>query len=87
MKLHGMVCRGLAALLLAGCAAAAPALAQGWPARPVKMVVSQPPGTGPDIIVRMFADFLSKEWGQAAVVENEYRRREILSKAIRLQRE
>lgn len=44
--------------------------AQDWPARPVKFIVSQAPGTSPDITARFLADRLSKLWGQPLVVEN-----------------
>jgi tripartite-type tricarboxylate transporter receptor subunit TctC len=46
------------------------ALAQEWPARPVKFIVSQAPGTSPDIVARIVADRLSKIWNQSVVVEN-----------------
>jgi tripartite-type tricarboxylate transporter receptor subunit TctC len=52
-------------VLLAG-----PAAAQEWPARPVKFVVSQPPGTSPDIVARFLADKLSRALGQQVIVEN-----------------
>lgn len=55
---------GLAAL------AATHAHAQAWPQRPVKLIVSQTPGTSPDITARLIADRLSKLWGQGVVVEN-----------------
>ena len=51
-------------------AAASPAAAQDWPARPVKFVVSQPPGTSPDITARLLAERLSRLVGQQVVVEN-----------------
>ena len=45
--------------------------AQGaWPQRPVKWIVSQPAGAGPDILARYVAEQLSKALGQAVVVEN-----------------
>jgi tripartite-type tricarboxylate transporter receptor subunit TctC len=46
------------------------AFAQEWPARPVKFIVSQAPGTSPDITARYLADRLSKLWNQSVVVEN-----------------
>jgi tripartite-type tricarboxylate transporter receptor subunit TctC len=49
---------------------AATAHAQDWPARPVKFIVSQPPGTSPDIVARFLADRLSRYLGQPVVVEN-----------------
>jgi tripartite-type tricarboxylate transporter receptor subunit TctC len=32
--------------------------AQGWPSKPVKVIISQPPGTAPDIITRLLTDGL-----------------------------
>ena len=46
------------------------AFAQEWPARPVRFIVSQAPGTSPDITARYLADRLSKVWNQSVVVEN-----------------
>ena len=52
-------------------ALAAPALrAQAWPDRPVKWVLSQPAGSGPDNVARILSDRLAKAWGQAVVIEN-----------------
>ena len=45
-------------------------LAQSWPQRPVKFIVSLGPGSGADIGARLYADRLTKLWGQPAVVEN-----------------
>ncbi len=63
----------LQATAAAAAAAASPlALAQGpgWPQRPVKWIVSQPAGAGPDILARFIADQLGKLWKQPVVVEN-----------------
>ena len=49
---------------------ASPLHAQGYPTRPVQIIVPQPPGGGTDIITRIFADQLSKHLGQTFVVEN-----------------
>ena len=46
------------------------ALAQAWPAKPVKLVVSTGPGIATDIIARIVADRLSRSMGQQFVVEN-----------------
>jgi tripartite-type tricarboxylate transporter receptor subunit TctC len=46
------------------------AFAQEWPTRPVKFIVSQAPGTSPDITARYLADRLSRLWNQSVVVEN-----------------
>ena len=47
-----------------------PAKAQDWPSRPVKFIVSQAPGTSPDITARYLADRFAKLIGQQVVVEN-----------------
>lgn len=46
------------------------AAAQSWPQRPVRLVLSLGPGAGADIGARLFADRLTKRWGQPVVVEN-----------------
>ena len=49
---------------------AAPARAQGYPERPVRIVVGYPPGSGPDVEARQFAAVLQLELGQSVLVEN-----------------
>jgi tripartite-type tricarboxylate transporter receptor subunit TctC len=49
---------------------AAPALAQTWPQRTVKFILTLGPGAGADISARLIADKLSAKWGQPVVVEN-----------------
>jgi tripartite-type tricarboxylate transporter receptor subunit TctC len=44
--------------------------AQPWPAKPPRMVLSQPAGSPPDIIARIISDKLSRAWGQPVVVDN-----------------
>ena len=46
------------------------ALAQSWPTKPPKIILSQPAGSPPDIIARIIADKLTRSWGQQVVVEN-----------------
>jgi tripartite-type tricarboxylate transporter receptor subunit TctC len=48
----------------------APASAQNWPARPIKIIVSQAAGGTPDIICRVLSAQLSTLLGQQVVVEN-----------------
>jgi tripartite-type tricarboxylate transporter receptor subunit TctC len=50
--------------------AAAPALAQKYPSRPVKIIVTFPPGSTPDTVARVVAPRLQESMGQPFVVEN-----------------
>jgi len=63
-----MLSRILIALAVA--ASACTALAQGYPSKPVKVVVTFPPGGTPDIYGRIMSAELAKAWGQSVVVEN-----------------
>src|SRR5689334_25149251 len=62
--------RWLLAVLLAFQALAADALAQGYPARPVRVIVGFTPGGGVDINARLMAAKVSEILGQQLVVEN-----------------
>ena len=58
-------------VLAAALACALPfAQAQGYPGKPVRIVVPQPPGGGFDSVGRLIADRMSKITGQSFVVEN-----------------
>jgi tripartite-type tricarboxylate transporter receptor subunit TctC len=60
----------LGAAALAVAALAAPASAQQFPAKPVKVITPFPAGSGPDAALRIVGDKLSRSWGQQVVVEN-----------------
>ncbi|HSV78361.1 MAG TPA: tripartite tricarboxylate transporter substrate binding protein [Ramlibacter sp.] len=53
--------------LLAG---ACGANAQGWPDKPVKLVLPFAPGSSPDHVMRMFGNELARALGQPVVVDN-----------------
>ena len=63
-------------IVIAALLAAAPATAQqsdpaaGYPNRTVKVIVSAPPGGGPDLVARIVADRLQQRWGQPVIIEN-----------------
>ena len=57
-------------LLTALAAAAVPAWAQAWPARPLRLIVGYPPGSSPDVQARLIAEPLAKALGQPVVVDN-----------------
>jgi len=49
---------------------AAPAIAQGYPVKPIQMVVPYPPGGGTDSLGRITADVLSEKLGQPIIIRN-----------------
>ena len=48
----------------------APAAAQDWPAKTVRIIVPFGPGSTPDMVGRLIADHLQQKLGQPFVIEN-----------------
>ena len=68
---HGLTRReGLVAAAALVLGAAAPARAQSYPARPVKLFVPFPPGGPVDTVGRALSMKLSELWGQQMVIDN-----------------
>ncbi len=57
-------------LAIAAFALAAHAHAQGYPTRPVKIIVAFTPGSATDIIARVVAEHFTRSMGQSFIVEN-----------------
>jgi len=62
--------RSLIALALALVAASGSASAQGWPTKPVRVIVPVTPGSALDISARTVSDHLARQLNQTFVVEN-----------------
>src|ERR1700742_645929 len=62
----------VAFVLALSCAAlfAAPAAAQPYPNKVVKLIVPQTPGGATDVFARKVGQMLSEKWGQPVVIEN-----------------
>ena len=58
------------ALALAAGFAASDALAQAFPSRSVKLIVTYPPGGSSDLMARILGQKLSELWGQPVIVES-----------------
>src|ERR1017187_8998725 len=59
--------RTFAFLLALACSGA---WAQGYPGKPVKIIVPFPPGGATDIVTRIVAQKLTEVWGQSVIVES-----------------
>lgn len=58
------------ALLMSACLSVAPAFGQGYPVKPIRILVGFAPGGGVDIIARIIGTKLSESMGKQVVVEN-----------------
>lgn len=59
--------------MVAAASATAPSVwaqSDAWPDKPIKFVLSQPPGSGPDNVARLLGDRLVKSLGQPIVIDN-----------------
>jgi tripartite-type tricarboxylate transporter receptor subunit TctC len=59
--------RKLVFLLAFACGSA---LAQSWPTKPVKLIVTYPPGGSSDLMSRVYGAKLAELWGQQVVIES-----------------
>jgi tripartite-type tricarboxylate transporter receptor subunit TctC len=57
-------------IVVVGALVALPAVAENYPARPIRLYVAFPPGGAADIVARLVAQPLSERIGQPVVVEN-----------------
>ena len=64
-----MLFRAIAAVCLLA-AALAPAQAEDYPSRPIRLIVSFGPGGGADIVGRILGQSLSEKLGQPVIIEN-----------------
>ena len=64
----GHSARYLAAALC--CVSAAPASAQNWPVKPVRLLVPFPPGGGTDIQARLLSKVFQQDLGQNFIIDN-----------------
>jgi tripartite-type tricarboxylate transporter receptor subunit TctC len=61
---------GASLLATLGLSVTAPAQAQAYPNKPLRIVVPYPAGGGTDVIARMVGAKLSESWGQPVIIEN-----------------
>jgi tripartite-type tricarboxylate transporter receptor subunit TctC len=57
------------ALVACGLAAASPALAQGYPIRPVTIISGYAPGASSDLVAHTIGERLNASWGQPVIVD------------------
>jgi tripartite-type tricarboxylate transporter receptor subunit TctC len=57
-------------LSLAACCAIPVCAAENYPAKPVRVLIGAPPGSGSDVIMRLVALRLSERWNRSVVIDN-----------------
>lgn len=57
-------------LVLTAALCGAPAQADNWPSRPVKVIMASAAGSAPDVIARIVTDRLAQIWGQQVLIIN-----------------
>ncbi len=62
--------KAIAAIVFTAAALAASAAEQPYPNRPIRLIVAQAPGSGPDTLARMIGQKLTESWGQQIIVDN-----------------
>jgi len=71
MRILAVIAAALAAILAAPPAHTQTAdAAAGYPNHTVRIIVSAPPGGGPDLAARLVADRLQRRWGEPVIIEN-----------------
>jgi tripartite-type tricarboxylate transporter receptor subunit TctC len=65
-----LIAASAATALAPGLAARGQTSTDGWPSRPVRLIVPFPPGGGTDAVGRILSPRLSEMWGQQLVIEN-----------------
>ena len=67
----GIACMAFAALTVYATAITSPdAIAQTYPTKPIRIIVTSTPGSGPDIIARLIGGKITEAWGQQVIVDD-----------------
>jgi tripartite-type tricarboxylate transporter receptor subunit TctC len=70
MSRSGKALFAVTLLVLTAAASLPNAVAQTFPAKPVRSVAPYSPGSGPDAVMRILSERLSRNWGQQLVIDN-----------------
>lgn len=66
----GRFARLACALAAIGASVSVAQAQQAFPNKPVRVIAAYPPGSGPDAVMRIVSERLTKAWGQQVVIEN-----------------